>query len=135
MAQLPEYVVDLLNTGHVVWVATVGADGMPNIAIKGSGALLDNEHIFFADLFSKKTRANLLANSAVAVALHDPDKHVAVQIKGHATLLDAGELFSSVADKIAAKMPALPRVSYVVKIDVESVWDMTAGPHAGDQIA
>src|SRR5665648_1076961 len=68
MAQIPENVKELLRGGHNVWVATVGEDGWPNVAIKGSGALLDDEHIYFADIFSKKTRDNLLFNSRVAVS-------------------------------------------------------------------
>jgi hypothetical protein len=60
VAKLPDNVKELMSKGHNVWVATVGADGAPNISIKGSGALLDDEHLYFADMFSKKTRDNLL---------------------------------------------------------------------------
>jgi len=135
MAHLPANVVELLNGGHVVWVATIGPDGWPNIAIKGSGALVDSEHIFFADLFSKKTRDNLLSNPIVAVGIYDHDKRIAIQVKGHATLLDSGALYDEAAKKIAAKQAHLPPVKYVVEIVVESIWDMGAGPTAGDRLA
>jgi hypothetical protein len=80
MAQIPENVKEMLRGGHNVWVATIGADGWPNVAIKGSGALLDDEHIYFADIFSKKTRDNLLSNGRVAVGIFAADKKVAVRV-------------------------------------------------------
>ena len=73
MAKIPEELIDLLAGGHNVWVATVDADGMPNVSIKGSGALLDDEHLYFADMFSRKTRENLAHDGRVAVGIHDRD--------------------------------------------------------------
>jgi predicted pyridoxine 5'-phosphate oxidase superfamily flavin-nucleotide-binding protein len=45
MAKIPSQLRELLTGGHNVWVATVGADGMPNVSIKGSGTLLDDENL------------------------------------------------------------------------------------------
>ncbi|MDR3711084.1 MAG: pyridoxamine 5'-phosphate oxidase family protein [Capsulimonadaceae bacterium] len=135
MARIPEKIVTLLEGGHAFWVATASADGWPNIAIKGSGAVADPEHLFFADLFSKKTRVNLEHNPLVAVAIHDAEKHIAVQVKGRATLSESGPLYDTVVARLAEKAPSLPKPKYVVEIAVESVWDMTAGPNAGERIA
>lgn len=134
MAQIPENVKELLRGGHNVWVATVGEDGWPNVAIKGSGALLDDEHIYFADIFSKKTRDNLLFNSRVAVGIFSADKKVAVQLKGVAGMIQTGELFDKVTKQMEALQAGLPPVAYVVRILVDSVWDMSAGPSAGEKI-
>jgi len=135
MAKLSETVKDLLKGGHIVWVATISEDGWPNISIKGSGALLDDEHVYFADIFSKKTRANLLCNKRVALGIFAPASKVAVQLKGDAELLDNGELFDRVAKQINDMQKGLPPVKYVVQIAVDSIWDMSAGPNAGEQIA
>ncbi len=135
MAQLPDNVKEALTGGQNVWVATIGEDGWPNVAIKGSGALLDEEHIFFADLFSKKTRDNLLYNSRVAVGIFDPEKRIAVQVKGVADMIKSGDLFDRVKQQIADLQRDLPDPKYVVRIEIQSVWDMTAGPNAGEQIA
>jgi predicted pyridoxine 5'-phosphate oxidase superfamily flavin-nucleotide-binding protein len=134
MAKIPDNVKEILEGGHNVWVATIGEDGWPNVAIKGSGALLDDEHIYFADIFSKKTRSNLLFNSKVAVGIFDPEKRVAVQVKGVADMIQTGELFDKVQAGIASVMKDLPPVSYVVRILVDSVWDMSGGPNAGEKI-
>jgi hypothetical protein len=135
MAQLPEKVINLFEGGHAIWVATAAADGVPNIAIKGSGVVIDSEHLLFADLFSRKTRSNLEQNPNVAIGIHDAAAHVAVQIKGRATMSDSGPLYEKTVAAIKAKAPSLPAPKYVVEIAVESVWDMTAGPNAGNQLA
>ena len=93
MTLIPKELHDLLAGGHNVWVATVGPDGMPNVSIKGSGALLDDEHLYFADMFSHKTRENLEHDARVAVGIHDPERKVAMQVKGRAELIDHGDVF------------------------------------------
>lgn len=133
--KLPENVQNVMRSGHNVWVATTGKDGTPNIAIKGSGSLLDDENLYFADLFSKKTRANLLNNDNVALAIYEPDDDVAVQVKGKASFIDSGPLFDRVSDTIAGLQAGLPPVKSVVKITVESLWDLSAGPNSGERIA
>ena len=137
MAKLPKVLSDLLTGGHNVWVATVDADGMPNVSIKGSGALLDDEHLYFADMFSRKTRENLALNGRVAVGIYDPETKVALQVKGDAELIDSGPVFDNVNERLAtlSQTVHLPPMKYVVRISVESVWDMGPGPDAGKQIA
>ena len=137
MAKLPKVLSDLLAGGHNVWVGTVDADGMPNVSIKGSGALLDDEHLYFADMFSRKTRENLALNGRVAVGIYDPETKVALQVKGDAELIDSGPVFDKVNERLARLSQAvhLPPMKYVVRISVESVWDMGPGPDAGKQIA
>ncbi len=136
MTKLPDDLRDLLAKGHSVWVATVSADGMPNVAIKSSGALLDDEHIYFADMFSRKTRDNLIQNGRVAVGIHDGERRIAMQVKGHAELVDKGIQFAQANERLARLSDEmhLPPMKYLVRITVESVWDMTPGPHAGEQI-
>ncbi len=134
MAQLNDKVVKLLESRHDFWVATASLDGCPNIAIKGSGAVADPGHLYFADLFSKKTRANLEQNPLVAVGIQDDDEHIAIQVKGHATLSDSGPLYETVVTRLRQQMPYLCAPRYVVEIAVDSVWDMATGPNAGNQI-
>jgi uncharacterized protein len=136
MTKLPNELRDLLAGGHTVWVATVGPDGMPNVAIKGSGALLDDEHIYFADMYGRKTRDNLVHDRRVAVGVHDRQRRIAMQVKGHAELIDKGTVFAQANERLARLSDDmhLPPMKYLVRISVESVWDMTPGPHAGEQI-
>jgi len=136
MTVIPDTLRDLLAGGHNVWVATVGPDGTPNVSIKGSGALLDDEHLYFADMFGRKTRENLAHDPRVAIGIHDPERKVATQVKGTAELIDHGEVFEKVDQRLkelSAKVQ-LPPMKYVVRITVESVWDMGPGPHAGERV-
>jgi predicted pyridoxine 5'-phosphate oxidase superfamily flavin-nucleotide-binding protein len=134
---MPEQLKEALSGGHNVWVATVGVDGEPNVSIKGSAALLDDEHLYFADIFSKKTRQNLRHDDRVAVGIHDPERKLAMQVKGRAELIDGGPLFEQVSERLAdlSRQLALPAVQNVVRITVESVWDMGLGPNAGERLA
>ncbi|MCZ7665455.1 MAG: pyridoxamine 5'-phosphate oxidase family protein [Thermoleophilia bacterium] len=135
MSRLPENVQRTMEKAHNVWVATVGEDGWPNVAIKGSGALLDDEHLYYADLFSKKTRVNLAHDDRVAVGIFDPDNKVAVQVKGRADTVTDGDLFHRVAERIAGLQAGLPPIQAVVRIQVESVWNLGAGAEAGERMA
>ena len=135
VTKLPDNVKEILGKGHTVWVATIGADGWPNVAAKGSGGLIDDEHIYFADLFSRKTRENLRHSPKVAVGIHNADPKLAVQVKGIAKLVDSGELFDKMQARISSLNMGLPPVQYIVEIEVHSVWDMSSGPNAGEQIA
>ncbi len=114
--------------------ATASPDGVPNATPKGSVRVIDDEHLVFADLFSRKTRENLLKNPKVAVIVVDEKTFKGYQIKGSAELLTAGELFEQMAEELKKAPMKLPPATYVVKITVEAVFDQSVGPEAGKQI-
>jgi len=134
MVSIPKYVQDFLP-GKLAWVATASRDGMPNTTPKGSLKLLDEQHILFADLFSLKTRQNLLENNKVAVTVVDPATHKGYQLKGTAEVVSSGALFAQMSEQMKAASAALPPVKYLVKITVEAVFDQSVGAEAGKQIA
>jgi uncharacterized protein len=134
MAKIPKEVQEFLE-GKMAWVATATPDGVPNTTPKGTVKVLDDEHLIFADLFSKKTRENLLNNPKVAVTVVDEKKAMGYQIKGSADLLSSGPLFEQMAEILKKAPQKLPPATYVVKITVDSVYDQSVGPEAGKQIA
>ena len=133
MAKIPKEVQEFLK-GKMAWVATAASDGMPNTTPKGSVKIIDDEHIVFADLFSRKTRENLQANPKVAVTVADMTTYKGYQIKGSAKILESGLLFEQVAEEIKKAPMKLPPLQYVVQITVEAVYDQSVGPEAGKQI-
>ena len=133
MAKIPKDVQEFMQ-GKMAWVATASPDGVPNATPKGTVKVIDDEHLVFADLFSRKTRENLLKNPKVAVTVIDEKSHKGYQIKGAAELLTAGELFSQVSEELKKAPMKLPPATYVVKINVDSVFDQSVGPDAGKQI-
>ena len=97
--------------------------------------LLDDQHVVFADLFSLKTRQNLEKNPKIAVTVIELANAKGYQLKGTAELISDGPLFDQLSQQLKQAMPSLPPPKYVVKIAVESVYDQSAGPDAGKQIA
>ena len=134
MAKIPQEVQEFMK-GKMGWVATASLDGMPNATPKGTVKVLDDEHLMFVDLFSRKTRENLLKNPKVAVTVIDEKSHKGFQIKGSAELLSRGGLFDQTAEELKKAPMQLPPPTYVVKIKVEAVYDQSVGPKAGEQIA
>jgi predicted pyridoxine 5'-phosphate oxidase superfamily flavin-nucleotide-binding protein len=134
MVSIPKHVQEFLP-GKLAWVATASREGVPNVTPKGSLKLLDEHHVLFADLFSLKTRKNLLENNQVAVTVVDAATGKGYQIKGIAEVTSSGPLFDETRKEIEAVPKPLPPVKHLVNITVESVFDQSVGPDAGKQIA
>jgi predicted pyridoxine 5'-phosphate oxidase superfamily flavin-nucleotide-binding protein len=75
------------------FVATVSADGRPNLSPKGTTRLWDNERLFFADIASPGTVANLRANPHVEINVVDPILRKGYRFKGTATVYTCGEMY------------------------------------------
>jgi predicted pyridoxine 5'-phosphate oxidase superfamily flavin-nucleotide-binding protein len=66
------------------FVATVGADGSPNLSPKGTMQVLDDDHIVFADIRSPGTMANIERNPAMEINFVDPFNRKGYRFKGTA---------------------------------------------------
>ena len=121
--------------GKQGWVATAAKDGTPNVSIKGSLRLLDDEHLVFADINSRKTRKNLMENPRAAVMVFEESSRRGYMIRGTTEQFANGPLYDQTAAGIKKAMPQLPAPQYVVRVTVESVWDQSAGPGGGKQLA
>jgi len=49
----------VIQAAHLCFAATVTPDGKPNLSPKGTIRVWDDDHLFFLDIASPKTRANL----------------------------------------------------------------------------
>ena len=134
MVIIPKHVQDFLP-GKLAWVDTASREGEPNCTPKGSLKLVDENHVLFADLFSLKTRKNLLENSKVAVTVVDAATAKGYQLKGIAEIITSGPLFEDTSKQLKDAPISLPPLHHVVKITVEAVFDQSVGPEAGKQIA
>ena len=121
--------------GKQGWVATAARDGTPNVSIKGSLRLLDDGHLIFADIFSLKTRMNLQENPRVAIMVYEDASRRGYIFKGTAELSANGPLYDQTVENMKKVMPQLPAPKYVVKVAVDSIYDQSAGPNGGKQIA
>ena len=121
--------------GKAGWVATAALDGTPNVSIKGSLRVLDDEHLAFADINSLKTRKNLEENPKVAVMVYDSEARKAYMFKGKVEIFSEGPLFDQMAQGLKQHMPNLPAPKYAVKVTVTAIFDQSGGPGGGRQIA
>jgi hypothetical protein len=70
--------------------ATVNEDGSPNLSPKGTTAVWDDDHLFFADIRSPQTVANIRRGSLVEVNVVDPFVRKGYRFKGPAVIHDRG---------------------------------------------
>ena len=99
-------------------VATASKDGKPNVSVKGSFRVLDDEHVVFADIASPRTIANLRENPQLSAIVFDPSTHKGCRIWGRVEILDSGALFDSMSREFAARKM---KVKHLVKVTVEEV--------------
>ena len=102
------------------FVATVTADGRPNVSPKGTTQVLDDEHLMFADIASPGTVANLAVNHHVEVNVVDPILRKGFRFKGTATVHTAGETFDRGLRVLRERTSTVrrDRVRSIVVIDV-----------------
>jgi hypothetical protein len=65
VGRLTEDMKRVVEEQRLAFVATVDADGTPNLSPKGTIAVLDDDHLMFADLASPHTVENLRRNAGV----------------------------------------------------------------------
>lgn len=70
--------------------ATVSEDRSPNLSPKGTTAVWDDDHLFFADIRSPQTVANVRRGSLVEVNVVDPFVRKGYRFKGPAVVYERG---------------------------------------------
>ena len=80
------------------FMATVSADGIPNLSPKGTSTVWDDDHLVFANLGSPGTIENLRHNPACELNVLDGFLRKGYRFKGTAELLSSGHLFDEIND-------------------------------------
>jgi predicted pyridoxine 5'-phosphate oxidase superfamily flavin-nucleotide-binding protein len=103
---------------RLAFVATVCPDGTPNVSPKGTIAVLDDDHLVFANIRSPQTVANLRGNPAVEVNVVDPMVRKGYRFKGTAEILEAGDRYDEVTAFFRARgVKHQFREVVVIKVD------------------
>ena len=118
MAKLSDEAKKAIGELGPALIATASKEGKPNVSVKGSFRVLDDEHVIFADVASPRTIANLRENPQLSAIVFDRSTRKGCRIWGKAEILDSGDLFDAISAE-AAKMKM--RVKHLVKIAVEEV--------------
>jgi len=93
MGVLTEAMKQVVEQQRLGFVASVCADGTPNLSPKGTLSVLDDDHLMFADIRSPGTVANLRGNPSIEVNVVDPLVRKGYRFKGRAEVLESGAAF------------------------------------------
>jgi predicted pyridoxine 5'-phosphate oxidase superfamily flavin-nucleotide-binding protein len=114
------------------YVATVCADGTPNLSPKGTTAVWDDDHLVFLDIFSPGTVANIEAGRPVVeVNVVDPIRRKGYRFKGPAEVLRDGTRFEDVMRWYERERGSdVSRVNSVVLIRVDDAAALVSPAYA-----
>jgi uncharacterized protein len=100
--------------------ATVSSDGSPNLSPKGSTYVLDDNHLFFADIRSPQTVANIRRGSLVEANVVDPLVRKGYRFRGQGEIHAPGStrFDAAIAIMRAAGSKLVDRVKSIVVIEV-----------------
>ncbi|MGB0506584.1 MAG: pyridoxamine 5'-phosphate oxidase family protein [Pikeienuella sp.] len=83
---------EVIETWRMGFVATVSADGRPNVSPKATFVIVDDETIAFAELRSPNTMANLAHQAEVEVSFVDVLSRNGVRIRGEVVVKTGTEM-------------------------------------------
>jgi predicted pyridoxine 5'-phosphate oxidase superfamily flavin-nucleotide-binding protein len=98
-------------------VATVCADGTPNLSPKATLSVWDDDHLVYADIRSPGTAENLATHSGAEVNVVDPIARKGYRVKGTGTFLLEDEVHDAIAARFRER--GLDDLRGVVLIRVE----------------
>ena len=123
MGILTQDMMRVVREQRLGYVATVSADGTPNLSPKGTTTVWDDDHLVFADICSPGTVANLERNPAIELNVVDPIARRGYRFKGRATIFADGPQFAAGQDfyrRVHALDEAIvARIRAIVLITVE----------------
>jgi hypothetical protein len=134
MAKITDEMKDIIRRAKIFAVATVSSWGEPNVVPIAFGKLLSEDEILLVDVFMKKTKENIEANSKVAVSVWTTNgASKGYQFKGSAKIETSGKAFDEGLEMVKAAEPGLnPKAAVIVKVD--SIYLISPGHSAGKQI-
>jgi predicted pyridoxine 5'-phosphate oxidase superfamily flavin-nucleotide-binding protein len=118
-------VVDEQRLGYV---ASVCADGSPNLSPKGTTAVWDSDHLVFAHLHSHQTVANIESvNPVVEINVVDPILRKGYRFKGRAVVHRAGPVYDA-GLRFYRQRSGLDshRIDAIVLVRIEQVTSITS---------
>ena len=115
------------------FIATVNADGTPNVAPKRSTRVLSDESLIFVEGTGGATYSNIKRGSKISVAVVNREIVDGYRFIGEAVLQESGELY----DEAAANSVKLgrPKPFAVAVINITEIHSLKPGPTAGKKIA
>ena len=132
MVAIPEKTLNLLKAeGAVKALITADKTGLPHAIVCGSIIAPDANTMAVGEVLMKTSKANMEANSKVAIMVNKGFEAYSINAKVKARITE-GPLFDGMKAELAKlKLPCFA----VWVFDVCCVYDQSAGPDAGKKIA
>ena len=122
MVHLTEEIKRFVSEQQLGFVATVCADGTPNLSPKGTTDVWDDEHLLFADIRSPRTVENIRRNPSVEINVVDQFSRKGYRFKGTAELLRDGDRFEECMSFYEKRVrDARKRIKTIVMVRIERV--------------
>jgi predicted pyridoxine 5'-phosphate oxidase superfamily flavin-nucleotide-binding protein len=134
MVALTEDIKAAMATMKAFPVATASADGVPNVVPIAFVELKeDNETIWLADNFMRKTLANIKENPKISINVWGPETKGCWQIKGPVEYKTSGPEYEDMRQTVLAKMAKAPAKGLII-MTITDVYECKPGPEAGKKI-
>ena len=118
MAKLTEEMKRVVEEQRLGFMATVCADGTPNLSPKGLTFVLDDDHLVIGEVRSPGTIANLTLRPTAEINVVDPIARKGFRFKGDCRVYAEGAEFEELVALLRAK-GAKSRLRSVIVMTVE----------------
>ncbi len=108
----------VIRTAHLCFAATVTAEGRPNLSPKGTIRVWDDTTLFFLDIASPGTRANLEARPWMELNVVDQLSRRGYRFAGPALLHTQGAVYDDACRRVFGEEGARYAVAGVVLLQV-----------------
>ncbi|MBL7002240.1 MAG: pyridoxamine 5'-phosphate oxidase family protein [Nitrosopumilus sp.] len=122
---ITQEIKDFLTLHKLGYVATVAADGKPNLSPKGTIIGWTSDVLAFADIRSPDTMNNLQNNPYVEINVIDPLLRKGYLFQGKTRIINDGSLYDEILNyfrKNGIKSP----INSIVLVDVSKVSEVTS---------
>lgn len=120
MGKLNEEMKRVVSEQKLGFVATVDADGTPNLSPKGTCLVLDDEHIVFGEIRSPNTVRNLAERPAMEINFVDPFARKGFRAKGQARFIARGTVeFEALIPRFDDWGDLSTRINGIVMLNIE----------------
>lgn len=128
MAKLTDEMKELMSS-QLAYIATVSAEGMPNVGPKRTMRIYDDSTLIFNENTGGQTLYNLRFNKRASVAYVNWQKLDGYRFVGKAEILTEGKVFDEATEWAKGKAPKA-----AVLIHIEEIHTLKSGPTAGTRL-
>jgi len=127
----------VIEAAHLCFAATVGPDGAPTVSPKGTIRVWDDQRLFFLNIASPGTAANLRRDERIALNVVEQLSRRGYRFVGRATLHRGDEVYEAATRQVFAEEGAIYPVQHVVLITVQRAEPLVSPgyAHVADEAA